>query len=203
VFLKPFKFYICVCIYIYLLLFGCGRQQKGHAAALLPLPSLGWGRKCKENRQKLVGWDKGSLTEQQTKGTVTTTIPIRRIHNTNSRTNRAALATLTSLVVCSRAAFPPPSSPQPEPGMAAHGMEYPVLFGQVGSARPAVSPPGFLVKINPILAKPRTILYFHVYRCRLGKSSAPVMYKELCLALCRFLKCSGLLVIGVQFTNFS
>jgi len=29
------------------------------------------------NRQKLVGWDKGSLTEKQTKGTVTTTIQIR------------------------------------------------------------------------------------------------------------------------------
>jgi len=34
------------------------------------------------NRQKLVGWDKGSLTEQQTKGTGTTTIPIRGIHKT-------------------------------------------------------------------------------------------------------------------------
>jgi len=38
----------------------------------------------KRNRQKLVGRDKGSLTEQQTKGTVTTVIQIRRKYNTNS-----------------------------------------------------------------------------------------------------------------------
>jgi len=43
------------------------------------------------NRQKLVGQDKGSLTEQQTKGTVTTKIQIRRLPNTNRRTQRAAL----------------------------------------------------------------------------------------------------------------
>jgi len=44
--------------------------------------------------------------------------------------------------------------------MTAHGMEYPALFGQVGSACPAVSLPGFPswipVKINPVLAEPRT-----------------------------------------------
>jgi len=52
----------------------------------------GVGRRMERNRQKLVGWDKGSLTEQQTKGTVTTTtIPIRRIHKRNSRTHRATL----------------------------------------------------------------------------------------------------------------
>jgi len=35
-------------------------------------------RRMERNRQKLVGRDKGSLTEQQTEGTVTTTIQIRR-----------------------------------------------------------------------------------------------------------------------------
>jgi len=40
------------------------------------------------NRQKLVGWDKGSLTEQQAKGTITTTIQKRGIHKTNPQ-NRA------------------------------------------------------------------------------------------------------------------
>jgi len=43
------------------------------------------------NRQKLVGRDKGSLTEQQTKGTGTTMTQIRRKHNTNRTTLRAAL----------------------------------------------------------------------------------------------------------------
>jgi len=40
--------------------------------------------------------------------------------------------------------------------MMAHGTEYPVLFGQVGSAHLAVSPPGKFLKINPVLAEPRT-----------------------------------------------
>jgi len=97
------------------------------------------------NRQKQVGRDKGSLREQQTKGTGTTTIQIRRKHNTNHTTQRAALPERTG-AVRSRAAseFLPPSSPAPEPSMAAHGMEYPALFGQVGSARQAVPLPGFL-----------------------------------------------------------
>jgi len=43
------------------------------------------------NRQKLVGWVTGSLTEQQAKGTGTTTIQMRRKHNTNHITQRAAL----------------------------------------------------------------------------------------------------------------
>jgi len=94
------------------------------------------------NRQKLVGQDKGSLTEQQTKGTATTTTQVRRIHNTNRTTQRAAL-TACCRALPSHERVPPPSSPPPEPSMTAHGMEYPALFGQVGSARPAVSPPGF------------------------------------------------------------
>ena len=55
-----------------------------------PSPS-GVRRRMERNRQKLVGWDKGSLTEQQTKGTGTTTIQIRGKHNTNRTTQRAAL----------------------------------------------------------------------------------------------------------------
>jgi len=50
----------------------------------------------KKNRQKLVGRDKGSLTEQQTKGAVTTTIQIRRKHNTYCPTQRAALPDWTA-----------------------------------------------------------------------------------------------------------
>jgi len=48
------------------------------------------------NKQKLVGRDKGSLTEQQTKGTGTTMIQKRRKHNTNRTTHRAALLNWTS-----------------------------------------------------------------------------------------------------------
>jgi len=49
------------------------------------------GKRMERKRQKLVGRDEDSLKEQQTKGTVTTTIQIRRIHRTNSRMDKAAL----------------------------------------------------------------------------------------------------------------
>ena len=58
--------------------FSSRRQQKRHTAAP---PPAGVRRRMERKRQKLVGWDKGSLTEQQTKGTGTTTIQIRRKHN--------------------------------------------------------------------------------------------------------------------------
>jgi len=94
------------------------------------------------NRQKLVCRDKGSLTEQQTKGTATTMIQKRGMHKTNQQ-NRTAVLDRTAAVL-SRAAseFPPPSSHPLEPSMTAHGMEYPALFGQVGSAPPAMPLPG-------------------------------------------------------------
>jgi len=122
--------------------FGCSRQQKRHAAAP---PPTGVQRRMERNRQKLVGWDKGSLTEQQTEGTATTMIQKRGIYKTNPQ-NRPALSDRTTAEP-SRAAseFLPPSSPPPERSMTAHGMEYPALFGQVevGSAHPAVPLPGF------------------------------------------------------------
>jgi len=71
-----------------MLWFGCGWQQKRHVAAP---PPTGVQRRMEGNRQKLVGWDKGSLTEQQTKGTGTTMTQIRRKHNTNHTAQRAAL----------------------------------------------------------------------------------------------------------------
>jgi len=55
-----------------------------------PSPGRGW----EENGKKKAktggsGLDKGSLTEQQTKGTATTTIQIRTIHNTNGRNGQS------------------------------------------------------------------------------------------------------------------
>jgi len=107
-------------------------------------PSPHQGAEENGKRQKLVGRDKVSLTEQQTKGTVTTTIQMRRKHNTNRTTHRAALLDQTTATRSQAAReFPPPRSPPPEPSMMAHGMEYLALFGQVGSAHSAVSLPGF------------------------------------------------------------
>jgi len=59
-------------------------------------PPAGVQRRMERKQQKLMGWDMGSLTEQQTKGTVATTIQIRRIYNTNSGTHRATLTTVAA-----------------------------------------------------------------------------------------------------------
>jgi len=139
--------------------FGCRRQQKHHAAAPPPARVR---RRMERNRQKPVGWDKGSLTEQQTKGTGTTTIQIRRIHKTNqqNRTHRAEPLSRTE---------PPPRAPEPRvssrhavpPTRTQHDGTW---YGIPSSVWPGwgwVSPPGcapswILVKINPVLAEPRT-----------------------------------------------
>jgi len=76
-----------------MLWFGCIQQQKYHAAA----PPPAWVRRRMErNRQKLVGRDKGSLTEQQTKGIVTAAIQIRGIHKTKQQNRAAARHVLPS-----------------------------------------------------------------------------------------------------------
>jgi len=71
----------CIFLFSQCFGFGCRWQQKRHAAAP---PPAGVRRRMERNRQKLVGRDKGSLTEQQTEGTVTTTIQIRRKNTTKS-----------------------------------------------------------------------------------------------------------------------
>jgi len=66
-------------------------DNKGpHGHSIAP-PPAGVERRMESKRQKLVSQDKGSLTEQQTKRRVTTTILIRRIYKTNSEMNRATL----------------------------------------------------------------------------------------------------------------
>ena len=50
-------------------------SNKGPCSCATTPPLTGVGRRMERKRQKLVGRDKDSLTEQQTKGTVTTTIP--------------------------------------------------------------------------------------------------------------------------------
>jgi len=54
-----------------------------------PLPLPGCRGEWKQTSRKPVGRDKGSLTEQQTEGTVTTTIQVRRKHNKNRTTKTA------------------------------------------------------------------------------------------------------------------
>ena len=120
--------------------FGCRRQQKHHTAAP---PPAAVRRRMERERQKLVGRDKGSLTELQTEGN-------RNNNGTDKEKTQQRTAQATDPL--SRTG-PAPCTPELrvssrrhphplEPSVTAHGMEYRALFGQVGSARPAVPLPG-------------------------------------------------------------
>jgi len=69
---------------------------------LPPLTPQRCGVEWKETSRKLVGRDKGSLTEKQRKGTGTTTIQIRGIHKTKQTAERATLTTHCCGVLPSR-----------------------------------------------------------------------------------------------------
>ena len=125
-----------------------------------PLAPPGCGGEWKRNRQRLVGWDKASLTQQQTEGTVTTMIHIRRKHDTNRTIQRAALLDRTDAHdpeprVSSRCVAPPTGTQHDS-----------TWYGIPSSVWPSwgwVSPPGcapswILVKINPFLAEHRTLV---------------------------------------------
>ena len=123
-----------------------------------PSPA-GVRRRMERNKQKLAGRDKGSLTEQQTKGTVTTTIQIRGIHKTKQTAQQSCSPWLPPL----RTPEPRVSSRHPAPptGTQHEG----TWCGIPCSVWPGgVNPPGCAsswspVKIDPVLAKPRTLLY--------------------------------------------
>ena len=145
-----------------LLWFDCGRQQKCHAAAPPPATVR---RRMERNRQKLVGRDKGSLTEQQTEGTVTTTVQIRRINRTKHSAQQSRPPRPTLRPPEPRLSSCRPAPPPPKPSMMAHGMEYPALFGQVGSARLAVSLPGFQWKLTLSWPNPGHAPHFMLSVC--------------------------------------
>ena len=135
--------------------FGCSQQQKHHATAP---PPAGVRRRMERKRQKLVGRDKGSLTEQQTKGTATTTIQIRRKKNTNRTTHRAVLPERTTAEP-SRATseFPLPSSPPTRTQHNGTWYGIPCSIWPGGVSPPGCAPSWSPVKINPVLAEPRTL----------------------------------------------
>ena len=56
-------------------------------------PPAGAGRRMERNRQKLMGQDKGSLTELWMKWRITTTVLIRQIYKTKSEVHRGTLTT--------------------------------------------------------------------------------------------------------------
>jgi len=111
-------------------------------------------------RQKLVGRDKGSLTEQQTEGTATTTIQKRGTHRTNRTTPQRRSPTQDRLRTLPSCEWVPTTLPLPPTGTQHDGTWY----GIPGSVWPgwgwvsplSCVPSWILVKINPVLAKPRT-----------------------------------------------
>jgi len=103
-------------------------------AALSPLPSWGTGENGKK-KAKLVGWDNSLTEERRKKNTKNNTDKNRGIHRATLSLTDASSAPNLQLTQ---------PAPHPAPSMTACGVEYPVFFGQFGSAGPTVSPPGGL-----------------------------------------------------------
>jgi len=110
----------------------------------------------KKQAEKLVGGDKGSLTEQQTKGTRTATILIRGKHNANHTTHRATSLNRRRCALLSSERVP--TAPLPPTGTQHGGTRYgiPCSVWPGGVSPPGCVPSWIPVKINPVLAEPRT-----------------------------------------------
>jgi len=129
---------------------------KGPCGPSATPPPAGVGRRMERKRQKLVGQDKGSLTEQQTKPKVTTTIQRRRTYKTNSEMQRATLTARCPARSCTATAFPPASSlTRAQHDGTGYGIPCSVWPGWVSP--PGCVPSWLLVKINPVLAEPRIL----------------------------------------------
>jgi len=92
-----------------------------HGRSVTPL-TAGVGRRRERKWQKLVGRDKGSLTEQQTKQTVTTTILIRKIYKINSENAQSNSHRLVPSALLSHDSLPSSQLPHPEPNTMTHGI---------------------------------------------------------------------------------
>jgi len=70
-----------------------GWQQRATRSLCHLFPHWGAEENGKKKKAKLMGRDKGSLTEQQTKRRVTTIIPIRRIYKTKCEMHKVTRTT--------------------------------------------------------------------------------------------------------------
>jgi len=100
------------------------------------------------NRQTLVGWDKGSLTEQHNNNTDKEKTQ-NKPHNPERRSCRHVLPSRESV----------PAAPLPPTGTQHDGTWYgiPCSVWPGGVSPPGCVPSWIPVKINPVLAKPRTM----------------------------------------------
>jgi len=69
-----------------------GWQQRTKQSLYRPSPGWG-GEENWKKKAKFMGWDKGSLTEQQRKQTVTTIILARRLSKSREYTEQLSLTT--------------------------------------------------------------------------------------------------------------
>ena len=121
----------------------------------------GGGEENQKKKIKLVGLDKDRLIEQRRKKTLTTTILIRIIYKTKW-TQRATLSYHYMPGTQPSSGYPSPSIPTPgqlrhsELNVMSHSIEHPICLASLGQPFPGCVSCWFLVKINPVSAKPRT-----------------------------------------------
>jgi len=113
------------------------------------------------NRQKPVGRDKGSLTEQQTEGNRNNNGTKKEKTYQRTARSRQPLSRNRTGAARSRAASEFPAAPLPplEPSVTSQGMEHRALARWGQAPPPGCAPSWSPVKINPVLAKPRTNIY--------------------------------------------
>jgi len=130
-------------------------DNKGPRTRSIAHPPTGMWRRMERQRQKFMGQDKGSLTEQQKKRMVTTILR-RRIYKTNSEMYRATLTAQCPAHSQAASHFPPASSsPGTQHDVTWYRIPYSVWPGWVSQS--GCVPSRLLVKINPVLAEHRTL----------------------------------------------
>jgi len=121
------------------------------------------GGEREETGRKLVGQDKGNLTEQQTEGTVTTTVQIRSKTQQRTARPRQPLSQTGPAPGAPEPRESPRRSPPPtgtQRDVTWYGIPGSVWPGGVSPHPPGCAPSWSPVKINPVLAKPRTVRSF-------------------------------------------
>jgi len=124
-----------------------------HNRSITPFPPVGW-EENRTKKAKFVGWDKGSLIEQQRKRTVTATVLIKRIYKTSENTGQLSHCLMPSALP--RAIHLPPARSLTSHRAWWHVVSNTPLVWPVWVSHPGCVPSRLLVRINTTLAVPRT-----------------------------------------------
>jgi len=131
-------------------------ESKDHTVILSSLSPAGVGTRMERRRQKLVGQDKGSLTETANKANSKKNSTDKENIQNKQRNAQSNSHGLMPCALLSSDSLSPQPAPQPEASMAAHGIKYPVCLASWFS-EPGCVTSWLLLKINLVLAEPRTI----------------------------------------------